>query len=480
MDCVTSREGREQILGHLVETRSIYGSLKPGEVQRAARVCGVSQATIYRWLAKETPAQRSRERYAATEDDKVAVFTATGNLKLAYAIRKSETTKLPSFSTFRRAILESLDTATLAAARHGIPGRDATRMVLFDRTYRRNERWEGDHTQLEIMITADHRETPVRPWLTWIIDAGTRYVVGWALSTERPTRGTVLATIRQGVSHNSARSPVHGRPELLVWDNGLEFTANAVTEAGARLGSQTINTYPYSPSKKGKIERINLTIERDLLKRLPHYTNGPVKKDGTSYFGPADYLTIQRLVVEIEQWMESYNTIHSHSSLPGITPEAAWLADPTPVVAVSEKDVHHFTLEHLDRKVRRDGGVHVGGTAFTAPELFGLEGITVGVGRIPYDQSRVEIFRDGEWVCTATPTAKLNPEQVRTMLDTRNVKNADARRLRRKATRMARIAPITSDEPTPRLLTPERSEQKPPRRSASELFDLSKELGTVE
>ena len=228
---------------------------------------------------------------------------------------------MPSLSTFRRGIYAELDKATLEAAKGGIVARDKTRMVLIDREYARNERWEGDHTQLEVHVMAPHLTAPVRPWLTWLIDAGTRYVVAWALSTERPTRGTVLAAIRMGVSENQAQGPTHGRPDMLVWDNGLEFTANAVTEAGARLGALTVNTYPYSPSKKPKIERINLTIERELLARLPHYTNGPKKKDGSSYFGGRDYLTLDQFVVELEAWIAAYNSKRPHSSLGGRTPK---------------------------------------------------------------------------------------------------------------------------------------------------------------
>lgn len=477
---VSSNDGREQVLRHLLESRRLYGAPLPGDVMRAAQVCGVSRATIYRWLRKESASRISRPSYSPSEEDKVAVFTACGNLKLAYEIRRIAQADVPSFSTFRRGILEALDAATLAAAKHGVPGRDAVRMTLMDRSYRRNERWEGDHTQLEVVIVADHREQPVRPWLTWIIDAGSRYVVAWAISTERPTRGTVLATIRVGVLHEPNRGPVHGRPEMLVWDNGLEFTANAVTEAGARLGSQTINTYPYSPSKKPKIERINQSIERELLQRLPHYTRGPKQKDGSSYFAPSDYLTLDQLVHEVDQWILNYNQKRGHSSLGGKTPEASWLSDPTPVVAVPATQVHHFTLEHLERKVRRDGGVHVDGVAYTSPELLGLEGKTVGVGRIPYDKSCVEIFRHEEWICSASPTASLNAAQVDEFLSTRNSKNMDAARLRRKATRQARIAPLTASEPNPRLLTAKTEEPQSSRRSAAELFDLSRELGEVE
>lgn len=484
MDHVSPRSDREQVLEHLIASRRLYGRLRRGEVERAARVCGVSRATVYRWLDKRTAARVSRPKYVPSEEDQVAVFRAFGNIRLAYELRTSETDSMPSMSTFRRGIYAHLDKATRAAAQGGIAARDQARMVLIDREYARNERWEGDHTLLEVHIMPPHRDKPIRPWLTWLIDAGTRYVVAWALSTERPTRGTVLAAIRMGVTQNDAHGPAHGRPEMLVWDNGLEFTANAVTEAGARLGALTVNTYPYSPSKKPKIERINLTIERELLARLPHYTEGPKKKDGTSYFSANDYLTLDQFVVELEAWISAYNSKRTHSALGGRTPEQAWRSDPTPITPVPDEQVRHFTLEYLERKVRRDGGIHVAGVAYTAPALIGLEGREVEVGRVPYDESFVEIFDDGEWVCTAKPTAKLSASDLAEFLDTRVEKNRVAARLRRKATREAarnpRLAPITPDDPEPKLLQrPERSERSA-RTSGAELFGITDQLGEVE
>lgn len=476
---VSSQGDREQVIGHLLESRRLYGSLRSGEVSRAAQVCGVSTATIYRWLAKGSAGRTGRSKFVPAEEDQVAVFQASGNITLAYELRKREGANLPSLATFRRGMLTSLDRATLAAARGGIAARDANRMVLSDRRYRRNERWEGDHTQLEISIVSDHLEQPVRPWLTWLIDAGTRYLVGWALSTERPTRGAVLAAIRMGVSHNPQFGPAHGRPELLFWDNGLEFTANAVTEAGARLGSLTVTAYPYSPSKKPKIERINFTIERELLAGLPHYTNGPRRKDGSLYFGPNDHLTLDQFVVELTEWIANYNSKRPHSSLDGRTPCAAWLEDPTPIVAVDNEEVRFFTLEHVSRKVRRDLGVHVGGVAYTAPGLIGLEGEEVEVGRVPFDDSFVEVFHQGEWICTAKPTTTLSPNEVEEFLTVRNEKNRVAARLRRQATRR-RMAPITQAEPDARLLNANPGNRKRSGKTATELFALDDQTGTVE
>lgn len=488
MGQVISGAARNQILDHLLESRRIYGSLRQGEAERAAQVCGVSLSTIYRWLKNRSAARISRARYVPSEDDQVAVFRAFGNIRLAYELRMAETKEMPSISTFRRGIYNQLDKPTLEAAKGGLAARDQARMVLIDREYARNERWEGDHTQLEVHIMAPHNTKPVRPWLTWFIDAGTRYVVGWALSTEHPTKGTVLAVIRMGVTNNDALGPVHGRPDMLVWDNGQEFIANAVTEAGARLGSLTVNLYPYSPSKKGKIERINLTIERELLARLPHYTNGPKKKDGRSYFSARDYLTLEQFVVELEAWVRKYNTKRSHSSLGGRTPEDAWYSDPTPITPVPAEQVRQFTLDYLPRKVRRDGGVHVGGIAYTSPVLIGLEGRSVDVGRVPYDESFVEIFEDDEWVCTAKPTTKLSPSDVADFLETRDEKNRPAARLRRKATREARreaerrprMAPITGDQTEAKLLPQRERSTKSSRASGAELLGLTDQLGEVE
>jgi putative transposase len=53
-------------------------------------------------------------------------------------------------------------------------------MYLRRSTSRRNETWEADHKQLPV-LAAPPRGPAVLPWMTTVIDDGTRTLVGWAL-----------------------------------------------------------------------------------------------------------------------------------------------------------------------------------------------------------------------------------------------------------------------------------------------------------
>lgn len=205
--------------------------IAPLNGQRFKRtICEVSVPTLYRWLSEAASENAERTHYKLTERDKLAFFESCGVAAVAFRlmVKRGEGAP-PSLATYRRALDRELDTGTQQAARTGAAGRQQLRIALRDRVYGRNARWEADHTQLEVEVILPGRNAhTVRPWLTWIIDAGTRYIGGWAISPQ-PTRGEVLATIRTAVELNPIRGPFHGIPDMLVWDNGLEFTANAVT-----------------------------------------------------------------------------------------------------------------------------------------------------------------------------------------------------------------------------------------------------------
>lgn len=465
----------------LLERKEHFGTLTNGEVGEAARTCGVDRATIYRWLIAGRVVERERRTYSLTEDDKLAFFRARGDVANAHKLLKREVGEgTPSMSTYRRAIDREFDEGTKAAAKYGAAGRAQRRIALRDRIYRRNERWELDHSQLEVEVIGISIKTPARPWITWLIDAGTRYVGGWAISLN-PTRGEVLCVIRQGVEDRPERGPFHGVPDVIVWDNGLEFTANAVSQCAQMLGAYATVAYPYSPERKPKIERINQSLERELLAMLPYYVRGPRKKDNSLY-GPAEgRLSLRQLVDEVATWIEHYNFERPHSGIGNKTPHDAWTKDPTPLRTVPEDQLRRFTLERRLVTVSHDGGVTINRRSFTAPALNAHTRRKVEVGLMPHDYSRAEIFVDDKWLCTATPTTELTAEQV--LDNKREIKRLDLEsgKLIRRHNRLLRerYAPLTADERELRVLPPDPA-LKPNAPRRRDVLGFGAEIGTVE
>jgi putative transposase len=62
----------------------------------------------------------------------------------------------------------------------------------------RNEVWQADHKQLDVLVLAPGRSRPRAPWVTWCVDDYSRAVMGWALSL-KPSSAEVLAALRASV-----------------------------------------------------------------------------------------------------------------------------------------------------------------------------------------------------------------------------------------------------------------------------------------
>lgn len=453
-DTLLTPGDRELIVRRLVERRDARGRLNAGDVADAARLCDVDRATMWRWVAKGTARRVVSSRYVLTERDKVAFFAANGNYRQAYEdLRREAARAPPSLSTFRRAIQREWDAGTIVAARGGYAARRQHRVALTRPQVGRNQRWEADHKRLEVLVRVPGFKEPRKPWVTWVVDTFSRYICGWAVSMQ-PTRGEVLAVIRIACSKELGEGPVHGVPNVLVWDNGLEFTARAVSEAGAMIGSYASPAFAYSPEQKGSIERLNRTVTSEFLSKMPYCTAGPTAKDRKLYGPGSGPISLSRFVREFALWVDHYNFERPHRQLQGRTPMQAWTEDETPIRTVPEEDLRRFTLERTERTVRHDGGVHVFGRSYTAPELHALVRKRVEVGSIPRDFGFVEVFADDRWICTAHPSDELTVEQI-------HKSRREAQRLDRESTRLIRrrnrlleqrFAPMTAVAPEPRTM----------------------------
>jgi len=257
-----------------LQARRAAGQLTSAAVRESAAELGISERTMWRALDPARPPIAARglpdgwmERY----------LRWGGNVAAVWRELEAEGGAGCSQREIQRRFAELLTAAERAAALGGEQARRSYSLHLRWEAEHRNEVWQADHKQLDVLVIAPGHSRPRAPWVTWCLDDHSRAVMGWALSLQ-PSSAEVLAALRASMLGD----PLHGRPRRLRVDNGLEFTAQAIREACAALDVELDLTRPYAPQEKGKVERLHRTLKDTLLAGLPHFTGGPAPPTASS------------------------------------------------------------------------------------------------------------------------------------------------------------------------------------------------------
>ncbi|NIF28871.1 transposase [Pantoea sp. Tr-811] len=242
-----------------------------------------------------------------------------------------------------------------------------------------------DHTQVDLLLVHEFRKDIIigRPWVTMIICALTRVILGFYLSLFRPNVRTVSAALAFAVlrktphmeyySKSPEEYPFFGIPWEIYTDNAAEFLSQQLILKCARWGM----TWNHRPVDKkwygGIVERVIGTFMTTAVHFLPGTTGSNVlerEKFDSEKNACYDFPTF------CEWFMEEVTRYHGtvHQSL-GCTPRQAWeyyerkgMIDPSRVVegdAVREllidfmpsKDnchVHNYGVNFAARRFNHD------------------------------------------------------------------------------------------------------------------------------
>ncbi|MGQ0575845.1 MAG: Mu transposase C-terminal domain-containing protein [Pseudonocardia sp.] len=426
------------------------GRLSNVDVRVAAAGLAVTERTVWRWLRADglgSP-RPGRERYQLTEADRDAYADWRGNVAAMHRARvEAGEAGVPTLRTLQRAFAAELTAGERAAVSDGVEGRRRHEVYLRHEPVKRNAVWEGDHKELPVLVTPPRGVRPVKPWVTLFLDGYSRLVMGWALSL-RPDAATVLATLCGGLVVDPERGPFGGVPDVLRPDNGLEFINTALARVCGVLGVELAPTPKFTPHRKGKVERVNRTVDQEFLSGLPFYTKGPRDAAGRLFGPDVAPMALSLFVEHFTAWVHEYNTVRLHSQLAGQTPLQRWCADASPVRQIAAGELRWLLLADVERTIQKDG-VHFGALSFLAAELNGRVGERVQVRYMPHDLRQIEIFRGDDWLCTAHPQHLLSDEQRDAVLARRRADVAELGRRQRRASRRARarLAPITGPGP---------------------------------
>jgi putative transposase len=433
-----------------VATLTTPGTNPTAETLRdAAERAGVAERTVRRWWAAENtetetlndpPADGtvigcSGHRVWALTPAQMAVIAASPNLAEAHRDLAAANPHLPSYATFRRAVL-ALDAGIAATItrKGGSAALVNKRMYLTVHAPHRNARWVMDSQEIPVRTMSPRHTEARKYWQTTAIDEATRMVMATVVTADRPTSDDVAACVVSGIRgvHHPDGTFTGGVPDQIVWDNAGEFLADQITGLALRLQFTGTAVTPYAPYEKGKIESWHRTVQNELYAKLPGYTHGPRTFSGKPTWEPAprEFITDVLLIARAQLWVEQYNTARPHSSLGGDTPLQRWQADPHPLRLATADALYDGMLKAgTTRKVGKSG-VRFRTIDYVAASLNGFVGRTIEIRYLPHDDTFIEVFdTTGHHLGTAYNVARISPAQKTELLVARRDQYTHAKAL---------------------------------------------------
>jgi len=264
--------------------------------------------------------------------------------------------RTPSLNTIRRAIRE-FGPAKNRIRRDGWReyGRQMRPTCNVQWTTHANERWEIDHTPLDIWarVGEGSEMRAVVLHLTAIIDVHSRGIVAAIVSARDPDAFTTALALRMGILPKATDGWVaRGKSELLVLDNGKDFRSQQVAGFCRALGIEMLFCDPHEPDQKPHIERFFGTLTRELLSHLPGYKHGADRGSAWSQSRIEQLLTVTDVRAEILRWIHEEYHARAHSAT-GRRPMELWLDSAIRVDVPDERELDVLLLYQQARRVSR-------------------------------------------------------------------------------------------------------------------------------
>jgi putative transposase len=287
--------------------------------------------------------------------------------------------------------------------------KQARPVVRFNITSYANERWQVDHSRLDIWVRekVDGHWQPAEVYLSVAMDADSRAIAGIWLSTRYPDSWSVALLLRQAIlpkAHPDWKN--RGIPCIYQPDRGKDFMSNAILLSLSHLGVSRDPDPPHYPNRKGKIERWFLTLDRGCLRMLPGHMAAIGVTRGAAEKRVAELLELSDLREEIVKFIvENYHQ-RTHSAT-GRKPAEMWEERVLLCLPESEEALNSLLLKaDTTRKVRNHGiTLEIGGVKgdYWAPPLVDYFRQDVQIRLNPDDRSSILVYAadSGEFICEA-------------------------------------------------------------------------------
>lgn len=244
-----------------------------------------------------------------------------------------EAFKVPSERTIRRAI-NDMDQDGLLAARKGrrIAKLAFQPVLRGDTADEVMEVVQLDHTLGDVRLVDGEGVELGRPWISIAIDLHSRCIVGWRVGFEGESTAALLALLRHVMTPKSgvetldgllADNPCWGVPQTVVLDHAAAHKSAAFVEACLHWDISREYTFVKRPQKKGVVERVIQTVNRQACRNLPG-------RSGPDTVGREEDGTIGLPVVTLAEFGKRLNTVIAvynnteHRGLKGLIPLEVW------------------------------------------------------------------------------------------------------------------------------------------------------------
>ncbi|HBB6984954.1 TPA: transposase, partial [Salmonella enterica subsp. enterica serovar Napoli] len=205
---------------------------------------------------------------------------------------------IPSYDAIRR-VMKKLPEVTKQKGRitgseyrqlEGFTRRDWLQMPV-------NYVWIGDGHGMKLKCAHPIHGRPFSPEVTFVIDGGTRFIVGWSMDLAENVFA-VAGAIQHGIRN-------HGKPFIYYSDNGSGETADVLDKEVVgilpRLGVNHPTGIAGNPQGRGIIERLNRTLPMRIARKY------------RTYFGKgADRETLRKLNRDLRS---AFNTLQQGKNL---------------------------------------------------------------------------------------------------------------------------------------------------------------------
>lgn len=281
----------------------------------------------------------------------------------------------------------------------------------------------ADHYKLDVLHVDDEfREVLGRLWLTLLIDAYSRAVLGVFLAYEAPNIESIQGALRHAIWPKTDLAAFgidlpwscYGIPHRLFLDNAwahqshsLEALVRALAGGGCYTQMELVFRPSYQARYGGLVERIFGNLSGQLRERLPGALLRPDQRHwhNSSQGACLLYRDVVRIV---HQLVVDY--LHTpHRELGGLTPHEQWLAGLQLMTPVPPPCTPHlarcFWRLHPDPRCVTANGLALFDLHYWAPALDGLRSPdrqgqrrSFQLRYDPADISRVAVFEAGQWL----------------------------------------------------------------------------------